>query len=76
MLCPSRLPAFQRVLCLKGKHNALLVLFFKSKAEAGKTEGMQRGPSGAPTEGWELVTGAGVEERSAEVVLRDTEPAG
>lgn len=76
LFCPSSLPAFLRTLCLKGKRNALLVLFFKSKEEAGKAEGMHRGPSGAPAEGWELVTGTGVEERSAGVALRDPEPAG
>ena len=76
LFCPSSLPAFLRTLCLKGKRNALLVLFFKSKEEAGKAEGMHRGPSGAPAEDWELVTGTGDEERSAGVALRDTEPAG
>lgn len=37
LFCTSRLPAFQRALCMKGKSNDPL-LFFESKAEAVETE--------------------------------------
>lgn len=52
VFCTPRLPVFQRALCLKGKSNEVLVLFFKGKAEAGKQSICKEDPW-EPRKGWE-----------------------